>query len=127
MEQSATTRPLSCADAGVKRKAGKLQECHSDVDTPESVPVAMEKMYFHINGGKHDVKDTLFKQGQRDVGNCWSTVMDTWMVLILFSIKKLPDVPNGFNAHKSVLEKRESSSIKMNTEHFESGVSLPGR
>lgn len=38
--------------------------------------------------------------------------------LILFSFKKLPDVPNGFNVQKFVLETRECSSIKVNTDCF---------
>lgn len=49
------------------------------------------------------------------------------MVIVLFSFKKLPDVPNSFNVQKFALEKREYSSIKVNTERFESPVSLPRR
>lgn len=89
--------------------------------------MAMEKIYFRKNGGKHDVKNILFKQGRQDVGNCWSTVMDTRMVIILFSFKKVPTVPHVFNVWTLVLEKKEYSSIKVNTEWFESLVPLLGR
>lgn len=68
----------------------------------------------------------LFKQGQQNVGNCWSALTNTWMVIILFK-KSSQDVQNVFNVRKLVLEKKEYSITKVNTKYFESPVSLLGR
>lgn len=49
-----------------------------------STPGAVEKMRF-CKKREMVLKNTLFKQGWQDVGNCWTIVMDTWMFVTFFS------------------------------------------